>query len=44
MAAAQDAHAWPRPCPFVLGEMLGLCIYNLGQVVAMGCVRKISLL
>lgn len=40
MAAAQDPHAWPRPCPSVLGEMLGLCIYKLGQVVAMGCVQS----
>lgn len=38
-AAAQDPHAWPRPCPLSLKRCWALCTGNLGQAVTVLCSK-----
>lgn len=39
-AAAQDPHAWPRPCPLSLKRCWALCTGNLGQAVTVLCSKS----
>lgn len=39
-AAAQDPHAWPRPCPLSLERCWALCTGNLGQAVTVLCSKS----
>lgn len=39
-AAAQDPHAWLRPCPLSLKRCWALCTGNLGQAVTVLCSKS----